>query len=246
MKLIAIACRECGAAACPGAPLKHLAYCPFKEESVDTCEHSNDDGKCAKCKQAALLALQTSVIRHMQVNGICVASCEGCAEILRRDREAKKMSDCDEGDVPYVNRACQICNLSEGGFAHAPQACPNCKVVWPENLIERSPHDGRPDPWRWPSAEEQRARLESLGVPVAAKEAIDHPAHYGGKDDPFETIKVLESWLPRLPLNAVQGALMFNVIKYLSRAGVKGDLLEDCEKAAWYLARLIENLEKKA
>lgn len=25
-------------------------------------------------------------------------------------------------------------------------------------------------------------------------EAVDHPSHYGGKDNPYEAIKVIEAW----------------------------------------------------
>lgn len=65
-------------------------------------------------------------------------------------------------------------------------------------------------------------------------EAVDHPAHYGGSDDPFEVIKVLEAW--QTP-DEHRGFLQGNVIKYLARAERKnGD--EDRRKAAWYADRL--------
>lgn len=76
-------------------------------------------------------------------------------------------------------------------------------------------------------------------------ERVYHPAHYGGGENPYETIKVLEAWLSKEELI---GAFKFNVIKYLSRAGkhVGGDTaLQDARKAAWYLDRMIQNLEKK-
>jgi hypothetical protein len=69
-----------------------------------------------------------------------------------------------------------------------------------------------------------------------ADDPVDHPAHYGGADSPYEAIKVVEAW--RL------GFCLGNVVKYLSRAGKKGDPLEDLKKARWYLDREIENLEK--
>ena len=37
-----------------------------------------------------------------------------------------------------------------------------------------------------------------------------------------------------------------NVVKYVLRAGRKGDVLEDLEKAAWYLDREIDKLETQA
>jgi hypothetical protein len=67
-------------------------------------------------------------------------------------------------------------------------------------------------------------------------EAINHPAHYGGAEDPYEAIKVVEAW--------GLGFHLGNVVKYLSRAGKKGDALEDLKKARWYLDRQIANLEK--
>jgi hypothetical protein len=65
--------------------------------------------------------------------------------------------------------------------------------------------------------------------------AVDHPAHYGGKDNPYEAIKVIEAWGLDFHLG--------NTVKYISRAGKKGAALEDLKKALWYLQREIENEE---
>ncbi|GMO55560.1 MAG: hypothetical protein Ta2A_00510 [Treponemataceae bacterium] len=60
--------------------------------------------------------------------------------------------------------------------------------------------------------------------------AVNHPAHYTfGK---FEVIDVLEDWFPTDPL-------LWQVGKYIARAGHKGATLQDLEKASWYLARRI-------
>ena len=64
--------------------------------------------------------------------------------------------------------------------------------------------------------------------------SVDHPVHYGGKDNPYEVIKVLEDWLT--PEEFI-GALKFNIHKYLARAAMKHGV-QDYEKAAWYSARL--------
>jgi len=63
------------------------------------------------------------------------------------------------------------------------------------------------------------------------EEQVNHPAHYGGADNPYEAIKVIESW--RL------GFCLGNAVKYLSRAGKKDrtKFIEDMEKAVWYIAR---------
>jgi chromosome segregation ATPase len=63
----------------------------------------------------------------------------------------------------------------------------------------------------------------------AAPSSVDHPAHYGGADNPLEAIKVIEHY--KLGFN------LGNTVKYVLRAGKKGDRAEDLRKAAWYLAR---------
>lgn len=67
--------------------------------------------------------------------------------------------------------------------------------------------------------------------------AVDHPQYYGGADNPYEAIKVIEAW--NLGFN------LGNAVKYVSRAGKKDPdkTIEDLEKAAWYLNREIENLK---
>lgn len=60
---------------------------------------------------------------------------------------------------------------------------------------------------------------------------VDHPAHYGGKENPHEAIKVIEAWS--------LGFCLGNAVKYISRTGKKGDALEDLRKARWYLDREI-------
>jgi hypothetical protein len=67
-------------------------------------------------------------------------------------------------------------------------------------------------------------------------ETVNHPAHYGG-DTVYEAIKVIEAW--------GLGFCLGNAVKYISRAGKKGDALEDLKKARWYLDREIQNREKQ-
>jgi transposase len=68
----------------------------------------------------------------------------------------------------------------------------------------------------------------------AASEAVNHPPHYtaGG----IETIDFIEA--KELDYH------LANVVKYVSRAGRKGELLEDLQKAQWYLTRRIEQVTK--
>ena len=65
---------------------------------------------------------------------------------------------------------------------------------------------------------------------------VDHPTHYGGEDNVYEAIKVIEAW--------GLGFNLGNTIKYVSRAEKKSDTLEDLEKASWYINREIKKLKK--
>jgi hypothetical protein len=68
-------------------------------------------------------------------------------------------------------------------------------------------------------------------------EQVNHPSHYGG-DTVYEVIKVLEAW----QLNFHLG----NTVKYIARAGKKSpDVIQDLEKAEFYLHRYIELLKKE-
>jgi hypothetical protein len=70
------------------------------------------------------------------------------------------------------------------------------------------------------------------------KEMVKNPEHYGGATNIYEAIKVIEAW--------DLGFHLGNTVKYISRAGKKESdkELQDLKKAAWYLQRRIENLEK--
>ena len=66
-------------------------------------------------------------------------------------------------------------------------------------------------------------------------EKVNHPDHYGGEDNTYEAIKVIEAW----DLNFHLG----NVVKYISRAGKKSkNSIEDLKKAEWYLSRYVQFL----
>ena len=63
-------------------------------------------------------------------------------------------------------------------------------------------------------------------------EQVNHPNHYGGGENPYEAIKVIEAW----DLNFRLG----NAVKYIARAGKKGEAKQDLKKAVWYLQREID------
>ena len=65
------------------------------------------------------------------------------------------------------------------------------------------------------------------------KEQVNHPSHY---QQGIEPIEVIESW----DLNFNLG----NVIKYTLRAPYKENMVQDLEKAKWYLERELQRLKK--
>lgn len=66
---------------------------------------------------------------------------------------------------------------------------------------------------------------------------VNHPQHYGGGDNPYEVIKVIEAW--------DLGFHLGTAVKYIPRAGKKDPdkEIEDLEKAIWYINRKIEQLK---
>jgi succinate dehydrogenase/fumarate reductase flavoprotein subunit len=91
----------------------------------------------------------------------------------------------------------------------------------------------------------QAILAEKMGVPIedyaklhgevvgVAPDPVNHPAHYttGG----IETIDFIEA--KKLGYN------LGNVVKYITRSGLKGNQLEDLRKAQWYLSREIATLK---
>lgn len=64
---------------------------------------------------------------------------------------------------------------------------------------------------------------------------VNHPSHYTDVVPGIECIAVTEHF----------SFLRGNAIKYLWRAGAKGNVIEDLRKAAWYIEREIESLKKE-
>lgn len=70
-------------------------------------------------------------------------------------------------------------------------------------------------------------------------DSVNHPSHYtsGG----IETIDYMEA---KATPEEFRGHLRLTALKYLSRAGLKNDTLEDLKKAAWYIQYLIDFIER--
>lgn len=81
-------------------------------------------------------------------------------------------------------------------------------------------------------------------------ETVNHPAHYGGANNVYEAIKVIDAW--------DLGFCLGNAVKYICRHGkklhttmpldeaiiAKTAAIEDLKKARWYLDHEIKRLEE--
>ena len=140
---------------------------------------------------------------------------------------------------------CEIVMTPPGGGVSKELTCEGCGVTfvhkkekaqgrWPKYCPECLPKYSKV-----PKKKEEAAALEIVQAPevkpveIPTKEdVINHPSHYTrGK---IEVIDFIED--QQLPYH------LGNVIKYIARAGHKGDKLEDLKKARWYLDRYIKEV----
>lgn len=68
----------------------------------------------------------------------------------------------------------------------------------------------------------------------SASDPVNHPAHYTRHPSGVECIDITEH----------MGFCLGNAIKYIWRAGEKGDATEDLRKAVWYIEREIARLSR--
>ena len=91
--------------------------------------------------------------------------------------------------------------------------------------------------WRFEELDKSSEPLEAKQEVIkelSEPDAVNHPSHYTqGK---YEVIDVIEDW--NLGFN------LGNAIKYIGRAGHKDDIVQDLEKAKWYIEREIKRLKQ--
>lgn len=63
---------------------------------------------------------------------------------------------------------------------------------------------------------------------------VNHPPHYKGHPSGIECIQITEH----------MGFCLGNAVKYIWRADLKNDAIEDLKKAAWFINREIEKRQK--
>jgi hypothetical protein len=84
-----------------------------------------------------------------------------------------------------------------------------------------------------PQTPEIHAARQKWTAPLAP-DVVNHPPHYTSHPSGVECITVTEH----------MGFNLGNAVKYIWRADLKNDALEDLRKAVWYVQREIERREK--
>lgn len=138
---------------------------------------------------------------------------------------------------------CEIVMTPPGGGVSKELTCEGCGVTfvhtkekaqgrWPKYCPECLPKYSKVPKKKEVAVEPVAQTIEEHEVKAIKEDVINHPSHYTrGK---IEVIDFIED--QQLPYH------LGNVIKYIARAGYKGDKLEDLKKARWYLDRYINEV----
>lgn len=143
--------------------------------------------------------------------------------------------------------SCEIVMTPPGGGVSKELTCEGCNTTfvhtkekaqgrWPKYCPECLPKYSKVPKKKEVAVEPVAQTIEEPEVKVVEvpknEDVINHPSHYTrGK---IEVIDFIED--QQLPYH------LGNVIKYIARAGYKGDKLEDLKKARWYLDRYIKGV----
>lgn len=142
---------------------------------------------------------------------------------------------------------CEIVMTPPGGGVSKELTCEGCGVTfvhkkekaqgrWPKYCPECLPKYSKVPKKKEVAVEPvvktiEESEVKAIKLPKQ-EDVINHPSHYTrGK---IEVIDFIED--QQLPYH------LGNVIKYIARAGHKGDKLEDLKKARWYLDRYINEV----
>lgn len=119
-----------------------------------------------------------------------------------------------------VTRQCKKCShvIAQHAFKSETDACYEYKCAVLGCTC--------PDMWLEKSTGQQ---VDHLFIDEVTHDPVNHPSHYTSHPSGIECIAITEHY------NFCLG----NAIKYIWRAGLKGETIEDLEKARWYLDREI-------
>ena len=99
--------------------------------------------------------------------------------------------------------------------------CPHCGIVGCVRMPCRSTEDGK--------------TLIGYICTKPAPDPVNHPKHYTSHPSGIECIQITEH----------MGFNLGNAVKYIWRADLKHDAVEDLKKAVWYIERELKKREAK-
>lgn len=178
--------------------------------------------------------------------------CKQCAkdELMAILNKPKEVSTKEVKEVK-VQTKCKRCGkmFEQTGKGRPAVNCPTCRAELSEPKQKALPKDNQSKKVNestpviskkettesYITADSTKDLYVTTDVkPISISNAVDHPSHYNkGK---IEVIDFIED--QQLPFH------LGNVVKYIARAGSKGDKLEDLKKARWYLDRYINEVMK--
>lgn len=147
-----------------------------------------------------------------------VRECEGCGELFEYFRKPQGRP----------RKYCPDC-ASKLGSKPKKEVEEEAKMTTVDSneTVGRQKVDSNKETVQVPTAEHMDTMYGNI-----KHDAVNHPSHYTrGK---IEVIDFIED--QQLPYH------LGNVVKYVARAGYKGDKLEDLKKARWYLDRYINEV----
>jgi len=211
--------------------------------------------ECLFCAARVPVDAYTSTTTDGETAQVTTYNCSNCGTYRKRGEEITRMPKLNEEQIKLLRDA--IAERGQSTFAFSDQirvprssfhGAIKGKAIAEVHLAAAIKALGLEQKWQeagWviPSlrlkAEQSRppdtfdsmAAAKGLAPAVLPAIAVEHPSHYGGADNPYEAIKVIEAW----QLNFCLG----NAVKYIARAGKKpgSPTAVDLDKAIWYLQR---------
>lgn len=158
-----------------------------------------------------------------------VRDCEGCGEPFEyfRKPQGRPRKYCPDCAIKFCHKSKKEVEEEAKMTTVDSNETVDRQKIDSKETVDRQKEDSKKEAVQVPTAEHMAKMYGNI-----EHDAVNHPSHYTrGK---IEVIDFIED--QQLPYH------LGNVIKYIARAGYKGDKLEDLKKARWYLDRYINEV----
>lgn len=158
-----------------------------------------------------------------------VRECEGCGEPFEyfRKPQGRPRKYCPDCAIKFCHKSKKEVEEEANMTTVDSNKTEDRQRIDSKETVDRQKEDSSKETVQVPTAEHMDKMYGNI-----EHDAVNHPSHYTrGK---IEVIDFIED--QQLPYH------LGNVIKYIARAGYKGDKLEDLKKARWYLDRYINEV----